>query len=268
MRFTFICLLFLISASLAAQDNVRVFLFDKEWSSVKNMRQATYFMHLVKENDSVYICRYYRKEGPMIKWETYRDSTLEIPNGRFAWYNERGRIDSFGTVANGRKDRNWFYQLNDSGRAKMEDYFENGKFKSRTNYVSRTITLADGTKEPLDKPKPVDTVPEKTFTVVQVAADFPGGIPAWTNYLRYNLHTPERLLSVSRPDTKCTVVVDFTIHKDGKVRDVFIWRSYEWSADLEAMRVIKEGPDWKPAEQNGKKVIYKHRQSITYQIGR
>ena len=104
--------------------------------------------------------------------------------------------------------------------------------------------------------------------MVQVAADFPGGIPAWTNYLSQNLHTPERLLSVSRPDTKCTVVVDFLVQKDGKVGDVFIWRSYEWSADLEAMRVIKEGPDWKPAEQNGKKVIYKHRQSITYQIGR
>ncbi|MCW3119107.1 MAG: TonB family protein, partial [Chitinophagaceae bacterium] len=96
----------------------------------------------------------------------------------------------------------------------------------------------------------------------------PGGISEWTAYLTRNLHTPNRLLEVSRSNTKATVVVEFIIGKAGKIGDLFIWRSCEWSADLEAMRVIQSGPDWKPAEQDGKAVFYRHRQSITYQVSR
>lgn len=267
MKTVFLVLFCIITGSLYAQSDFDIFVFNKDWSPAKNLKQATYFMHNVKENDSVYFCRYYRKEGPMIKWETYRDSSLEIPHGPFSWYNEKGRLDSFGTVTNGRKDKNWYYNIDDTGKAWIEEYYEDSRFKSRTNYRTRTVTLADGTTESLDKPKAPDTVTVKTFTVVQRAAEFPGGIPAWSAYLSRNLHTPERLLELSRPNTKATVGVEFIINKQGQIGNVFIWRSYEWSADLEAMRVIQSAPDWKPAEQNGKNVIYRHRQSITFQIG-
>ena len=250
-----------------AQEDQKVYLFNKDWTPAKSMKQATYFMHLVKDNDSEYICRYYRKEGPMIKWETYLDSALKIPNGRFAWYNEKGKLDSLGTVSHGYKDKNWYYNLNDSGRASVEEYFEDGHFKSRTNYISRKVTLADGTTESLDKPKLPDTAVSRLFTVIQIGAEFPGGLKAWSAFLSQNLHTPNRLLELSRPNTTATVGVQFIVNKNGKIGDVFIWRSYEWSADLEAIRVIQSAPDWKPAVQNGKTVIYRHRQSITYQIG-
>ena len=65
--------------------------------------------------------------------------------------------------------------MDDSGHARVKEYYENGHFKSRTNYVTRMVTLADGMIETLDKPKPLDTVPAKTVTVVQHAAEFPGG---------------------------------------------------------------------------------------------
>lgn len=266
MKPVLILLFSFITASIYAQDEAKVFLFNKDWDPAPNMKQATYFMHEVKVNDTIYVCRYYRKEGPMIKWETYRDSAGEIPNGPFAWYNAKGRLDSMGTVTNGRKDKNWLYNMDDSGHARIEEYFENGHFKSRTDYISRKVTLADGSTEPLN-PKPLDTVPAKTFKVVQRAAAFPGGLPAWSAYLQGNLHTPKRLVDLSRPNTKATVVVEFVISKTGKVDGLFIWRSYEWSADFEAMRVIQAGPDWIPAEQDGKAVFYRHRQSITYVIG-
>jgi hypothetical protein len=264
MKPVFIFLFSLIAALVNAQDKVTLYLLNKDWTPAKNMKQASYFMQEVKESDSVYICRYYRKEGPMLKWETYRDSAYEIANGRFAWYSEKGQLDSLGTVTNGHKDKNWFYNMDDSGHARVEEYFENGRFKSRTDYTRRVVTLADGTIESLDKPKPTDTVPAKMFTVVQHAAEFPGGINAWTAYLGRTLHTPDRLLEISRSGTKATVGVEFIVNKTGQIGNVFIWRSYEWSADLEAMRVIQSGPAWKPAEQNGKNVIYRHRQTITF----
>jgi periplasmic protein TonB len=34
----------------------------------------------------------------------------------------------------------------------------------------------------------------------------------------------------------------------------------------EAVRVIKKGPAWTPAVQNGRNVIYRQKQSITFQV--
>ncbi len=39
----------------------------------------------------------------MIRCETYRDNELQIPHGRFAWYNNSGHIDSTGLVSFGKK---------------------------------------------------------------------------------------------------------------------------------------------------------------------
>lgn len=260
----------MISINGFCQSEGFVEFFKKDWSEAKDIDQATYFMHAVKENDSTYICRYYRKTGPMIKWETYKDPKLEIPNGRFAWYNAKGKLDSMGTVVNGKKNRNWYYELDDSMHAKREEYFENCKFQVRKNYVTRTVTYSDGSSKSfaeLEKEEEEQKKKEtKEFTVVQSPADFEGGIPAWTAYLSQNLVTPNRLMELTTRSTKAVVGVLFIIDKEGYPGDVFIQQSYEWSADMEAIRVIKASPRWTPAVQNGKKVIYRHRQNISYQI--
>ncbi len=266
MRSLFCILLCLITFEAFTQNDGLLYLFKKDWSPAKNIDQATYFMHVEKENDTVYTCRYYNKAGPMIKWETYSDSGLEKPNGIFAWYNAKGRLDSSGMVNNGRKDKDWFYNYDDSLRAQVKEYYENGHFISRTNYLTKTITLPDGKTEPLDKPQPKDSVGDKTFTVTQVAAEFEGGLKGWMAYLSNNLKTPDRFISLSRPGTKATVGIDFYVNKEGFISGVFIHHSYEWSVDTEAMRVVKTSPRWKPAVQNGKNVIYRHRQSITFSV--
>ena len=60
---------------------------------------------------------------------------------------------------------------------------------------------------------------DKVFTVVQIAAEFPGGLPAWTKYLERNLN---RDLPVENgaPPGKYTVVVSFIVSKTGAISDV------------------------------------------------
>jgi len=260
----------IFSSNNFGQSDAFVEYYKKDWSPAKDFDQATYFMHAVKENDSTYICRYYRKTGPMVKWETYKDPKLEIPNGRFAWYNAKGKLDSMGMVVNGKKDRNWYYGLDDSMHAKVEEYFEDCRFQVRKNYVTRTVTYKDGSSKSfaeLEKEEAEQKKKEtKEFTVVQSPADFEGGIAAWSSYLSKNLVTPERLLNLTTRSTRAVVGVLFIVDKEGNTGDVFIHKSYEWSADMEAIRVIKSAPKWTPALQNGKKVIYRHRQNITYDI--
>jgi protein TonB len=106
---------------------------------------------------------------------------------------------------------------------------------------------------------------DKVFTVVQIAAEFPGGLPAWTKYLERNLN---RDLPVENgaPPGKYTVVVSFIVSKTGDISDVSAENDPGYGTKAEAVRVITKGPKWKPAVQNGRNVIYRHKQSITFQV--
>jgi len=106
---------------------------------------------------------------------------------------------------------------------------------------------------------------DKVFTVVQIAAEFPGGIAAWAKYLERNLN---RDLPVENgaPAGKYTVVVSFIVSKDGSISDVVSENDPGYGTKAEAVRVISKGPKWKPAVQNGRNVIYRHKQSITFLV--
>ncbi len=106
---------------------------------------------------------------------------------------------------------------------------------------------------------------DKVFTVVQIAAEFPGGLPAWSKYLERNLN---RDLPVENgaPPGKYTVVVSFIVSKTGDISEVTADNDPGYGTKAEAIRVITKGPKWKPAVQNGRNVIYRHKQSITIQV--
>ena len=106
---------------------------------------------------------------------------------------------------------------------------------------------------------------DKVFTVVQIAAEFPGGLPAWTKYLERNLN---RDLPVENgaPPGKYTVTVSFIVSKTGDISDVSAENDPGYGTKAEAIRVITKGPKWKPAVQNGRNVIYRHKQSITFVV--
>ena len=86
---------------------------------------------------------------------------------------------------------------------------------------------------------------DKVFTVVQIAAEFPGGLPAWTKYLERNLN---RDLPVENgaPPGKYSVVVSFIVAKDGSISDVIAEDDPGYGTKGEAVRVIQKGPKWKP----------------------
>jgi protein TonB len=110
------------------------------------------------------------------------------------------------------------------------------------------------------------------FKTIQIEAEFPGGLAGWRKYLEENLNTRlgGKYIKIPKGETeaRATVTVDFLVDKKGNIFDV--------SADslsiatvhkkivAEAVRVIKEGPKWKPAMQDGKYVLYRQRQAITF----
>ena len=103
------------------------------------------------------------------------------------------------------------------------------------------------------------------FVSVQIPAEFPGGIQGWTRYLERNLNS-DIPVENGAPTNVYTVIVTFIVDKEGKVSDVKAENDPGYGTKEEAIRVIKKGPSWIPANQNGKAVVYRHKQAITFRV--
>ncbi|MDP3392253.1 energy transducer TonB [Sediminibacterium sp.] len=106
---------------------------------------------------------------------------------------------------------------------------------------------------------------DKIFYAVQIPAEFPGGLNGWRKYLERNLNS-DLPIENGAPAGKYTVVVSFLVDKNGAISDVVAENDPGYGTKAEAIRVITKGPNWKPAIQNGNKVIYRHKQSITFLV--
>lgn len=105
----------------------------------------------------------------------------------------------------------------------------------------------------------------KIFEKVEIEATFKGGEGAWRKYLERNLNgnTP---VDNGAPEGTYTVYVQFVVSKDGSISDVKPLTNHGFGMEQEAVRVIKKGPNWTPAVQNGRSVNAYRKQPITFQV--
>jgi len=104
---------------------------------------------------------------------------------------------------------------------------------------------------------------DKVFTEVITPAEFPGGLSAWVKYLERNLQR-DLVKNNGGPPGRYTVIVSFLVDKNGELSNIKAINDPGYGTKEEAERVIKKGPNWKPAIQNGINVKSIHKQSITF----
>lgn len=95
---------------------------------------------------------------------------------------------------------------------------------------------------------------------VEVKPEFPGGIQEFYNYIGRNFYTPsDKNFKGGR------IIVGFVIEKDGSLTDIDVKKDAGFGTKEETIRLLKECINWKPAEQNGKKVRCHYFLPITLQ---
>lgn len=119
----------------------------------------------------------------------------------------------------------------------------------------------------VEAPKKVEEDYDKVFTKVEKEAKFPGGQEAWRKFLERNLN-PQVAADDGAPSGNYTVRVQFIVDKEGNISNVSAIEVPKAcpSCGPEAVKVIKRGPKWEPAVQNGRNVIYQAVQHITFQV--
>src|SRR3989440_4779213 len=189
-----------------AQEKESYYIFDRDWNPVKNVKQAKYFIHVEKKDDTTWQWDYYNFIGPRIKTESYKDEKGAIPNGFFAYYSSSGFLDSCGQVINQRKHQIWTYFQGDSGKVYLRKTYAHGFLIKTEDYRQR--------KEVAE----TDTM-QKTFAKVEVESEFNGGTKAWQTYLNKNLRYPERAINA---ESQGMVWVLFVVDTKGKLTEPVI----------------------------------------------
>lgn len=106
----------------------------------------------------------------------------------------------------------------------------------------------------------------KVYDKVEVECSFPGGNKEWRVYLERNLDASVPLKNKAK-DGVYTVIVQFIVDKEGKISDAKALTKHGYGMEEEGIRVIKKGPKWVPATQNGKIVKAYRKQPITFYLG-
>lgn len=107
--------------------------------------------------------------------------------------------------------------------------------------------------------------PNKIFEKVEIEASFKGGEAAWRKYLERNLN-PSVPVDNGAPEGTYTVYIQFVVSKDGSISDVKALTNHGYGMEKEAEKVIRKGPAWEAAVQNGRKVNAYRKQPITFRV--
>lgn len=103
----------------------------------------------------------------------------------------------------------------------------------------------------------------EVFDVVENPPVPAGGFEGWNNYLKENLTYPAQ---AKKDGIEGTVYVAFVVEVDGSIQGVEILRGIGGGCDEEALRVIRNAPDWEPGTQRGQKVNVKMRVPIKFKL--
>jgi TonB family protein len=108
------------------------------------------------------------------------------------------------------------------------------------------------TYEPLPEIEVV-TNPEEVLSYAEVMPEFPGGMPEMIKFLLENMNYPEEM---KENGIEGRIFVQFVVTKTGSIQDITIARGIE-GLNREAIRLVKQMPNWKPGINNGKVVNVK-----------
>jgi len=106
-----------------------------------------------------------------------------------------------------------------------------------------------------------EIIEDQIFTIVEQMPKFRGGESDLLNYLSKNIKYPQM---AKESGISGIVYVTFVVGKNGKVGEVKVLRGIGGGCDKEAVRVVKNMPDWKAGKQRGKPVSVQYNLPVRF----
>ncbi len=97
----------------------------------------------------------------------------------------------------------------------------------------------------------------------EVESEFPGGVEAMMKFISDRIQYPQVDIEMG---IQGRVFVEFVVEKDGSLTEIKVLRGVSKTLDLEAMRIIRLMPKWKPGEIRGRPVRCRSRLPILFRL--
>jgi TonB family protein len=105
-----------------------------------------------------------------------------------------------------------------------------------------------------------------TSSIYQMVEKAPmpiGGMEEWISYINSNIQYPALANEIG---IEGNVYVSFVVNREGQIQETQILRGIGGGCDEEALRLIKEAPDWTPGTQDGQDVNVRIRLPIKFKL--
>jgi protein TonB len=127
------------------------------------------------------------------------------------------------------------------------------------NFAVETVTYVD--KKVVEEEVVEESIP---FAVVEHKPKFQGGDQnTFSKWVNSKINYPE---SAQENGVQGRVMIQFTVDKDGYVKNASVIRKVDPALDLEALRVVSSSPRWTPGKQRTKDVAVVFQFPVVFQL--
>jgi antitoxin component YwqK of YwqJK toxin-antitoxin module len=190
-------------------------------------------------NEKVGISLQWHNNGVLSDSTNYKEDGTAVA---VSWF-DNGQISSAGrlNLVNQYNGKWQFYHKN--GKLSATEIYNNGKLVDYQYFSENGAEQTDTTGS-------------------RKAATYRGGTDAWMSYLRKNLYFPSGYKIEN--DDKAILIVEFTVDDEGNVKNPRLDAPLHPVFDDIVLKVFKRSPKWIPAMEHNRRVVYMHRQSVTF----
>jgi TonB family protein len=245
-----------------AQDTIY---YDAAWHLTTGDK-ASYFRTRSKVAGGWQVTDCYLNGKPQMTGK-FEDDSFHVRQNEFVWYDSTGGVTHRCTYVNNKENgpETFYYkggQIEATGNNRDDEYagewigyYPSGKISGKAKYkngdqVSGSFYNEDGSRN-------------KDVSEFMRDAEFPGGTDQWLRFLNKTFRYPD---SAVVHEYQGMVVVGFMVAKDGTLHDLKVVQSVNKYLDEEALRVMRQSPDWQPAIFGGILSESYKRQPIVFKL--
>lgn len=255
---------FLISIGAMAQGKLDTIFYDKNWK-VSSKVDASFYRISVKEKKGFTVSDYY-VNGTLQMTGFFKSFDPDMKTGPFKYYNKNGSLEMEGVYKSDKKDGEW-KDYDSTGILFSVTNYESGKRNGKMIYyysngvVKRDESYKEG--EFLDGKCFSSTGEEIEFFPYEEDPKYIGGMSAFSNFLGTSIVYPEK---AEKEGIQGRVLIGFVIDKNGEVIEEKVLKSVHPLLDQEALRVVKNMPNWIPGKIDGNPIKTRYQVPINFKL--
>ena len=217
--------------------------YDENWAETSSDK-AVYYASFTPEGKNYRFTSYWVAGNKLRGTSLYPDTVMAKPIGRQVLYFKNGNVEDSVMYEQDRVTDHYHY-------------FTNGKLSAHYHVQgNQTDGVVEGFEE--------DGRRIKNY-IYQKEAEFKGGLKAWQQYV---IKSVSKDLEIkAEGETEARVQIQFIVSGDGAITSANVFKSSGFpQVDKDALRVIKDSPEWKGAVLFNEPVNAYRLQPFVYQF--